>query len=318
MTTNLEDQLTAGMRDEVAGLAFSRDVLGEATRRHRRRAALHRTAYAAGVVGVVGALAATLTVGTGAPGSTASSPGPVAERSTATTADTPQLRLAAAAAASDNITYRVKVTTTVKDKLPPKNELPEPVSPSWVTTGAFDPATATGYLDSPYTGLRPMVAASFEHERLVNGVRYIGMRDGSARDNGKIVWSRYPGKQDNLDYDLTLGGGLTTSADPQELFRALREAGAKVTETPGGAYHFEVQVEVKDAPLRGVVDRLVGEVTLGADKRIATVAFDRTVTGSVIKGEVFTTHLHVVTDLSDYGTPVKVEPPGHFLTRPSK
>ncbi|MEH0827772.1 MULTISPECIES: hypothetical protein [unclassified Micromonospora] len=311
MTTDLEEQLTVGMRDEVAGLTFTRDVLGEAARRHRRRTALHRTAFAAGVVGMVGALAAAMTVSTGG---AAVSPGPVAERPTATTADTPQLRLAAAAAASENISYRVKVTTTVKDKLPPKDELPEPVSASWVTEGAFDPATATGYLDSPYTGLRPVVAAGFEHERLVNGVRYIGGRDGSAPDNGKIVWSRYPGRQDNLDYDLALRGGLTASANPQELFGALRRAGAKVTETRGGAYHFEV--EVKDDPSRGVVDRLVGEVTLGADKRIAKVAYDRT--ASVTRGEVYTYHLHVVTELSDYGTPVKVKPPAHAHTWPSK
>ncbi|MCW3844843.1 hypothetical protein ONA70_32675, partial [Micromonospora yasonensis] len=88
MTTDLEDQLVAGMRDEAAGLTLTRDVLGDAIRRHRRRAALHRTAYAAGVVGAAGALVAAVTVGTGAPAGRPRSPGPVAERP-AVAADTP-------------------------------------------------------------------------------------------------------------------------------------------------------------------------------------------------------------------------------------
>jgi hypothetical protein len=310
MTTDLEDQMIAGMRDEVAGLAFTRDVLGEATRRHRRRTALHRTAYAASVVGVVGALAAAVTVGAGR---TSGSPGPNAAPPAVATAESPQLRLAAAAASSENISYRVKVTTSVKDRLP--TDPPVPMSASWVTAGAFDPATATGYLDSPDEGLRPIVACGEEHERLVNGDLYISARDGVS---GKIGWSLSPDKRDNLDYDLALGGGLTASADPQELFRTLQRAGAKVTETPGGAYHFEVQVKDGAVPAmdaREVVDRLVGEVTLGADKRIAKVAYDRTMTvthNRVVSdntGQVFTYHLHVVTELSDYGTPVRAEQP---------
>ncbi|MCM0677167.1 hypothetical protein NCC78_21100 [Micromonospora phytophila] len=308
MNTNLEERLAAGMRDRVDGLALTRDVLAEATRRHRRRTALVRTTYAAGVVGVVGALAAVATIG--APVRTADSP-PVAGRPPAASAESPQMRLAAAAAASENISYRVKVTTTSKDKAPPKGELPEPVSRSWVTTGAFDPTTATGYLDSPYTGLRPVVAAGFEHERLIGGVRYIGAPNGSVGSNGEIVWSREPGTHDNLNFDLALDGGLGASADPQDLFRALRQAGAKVTETAGG-YHFEVTVEDRRSHI--VADSFVGDVTLGADNRIATVTYDRTARSS-IRGENFTYHLHVAIELSDYGMPVKVEKPAGALAR---
>lgn len=305
MTTDLEEQLAAGMRDEAAGLALSRDVLGDATRRHRRRAALHRTAYAAGVVGVVGALAAAVTAG--APGGTdgsGRSTGPVAGRPATTTADTPQLRLAAAAAASENISYRVKVTTTNKDKLPPRDELPEPVAKSWVTKGAFDPATATGYLESPSTGLRPPMSIGWLQERLVDGVRYVGGLDGNRPDSGKIVWAREQGRQTSLNYDVALGGGLGASTDPQQLFRMLRQAGAKVTESAGG-YHFEVTMQ---DPAEGITaDRLVGDVTIGADKRIKTVTYDRAVRWNV-KG-AFTFHLHVLVELSDYGLPVKVEAP---------
>jgi hypothetical protein len=192
----------------------------------------------------------------------------------------------------------------VKDDLP--TDLPEPASAQWVTEGAFDPTTATGYLHSPYTGLRPVVVAGFEDERLVNGVRYVGAPDGTVGGNGEIRWSRYPGKQDSLNYDLALGGGLGGSADPQELFRVLRQAGAKVTETAGGAYHFEVTV--KDPSQQIAADRFVGEVTLGADNRIAKVAYERVVQSNM-RGEAFTYHLHVVIELSDYGTPVQVETP---------
>ncbi|MGS2616407.1 hypothetical protein ACVCAH_18055 [Micromonospora sp. LZ34] len=309
MNTNLEERLAAGMRERVAGLALTGDVLAEATRRHRRRTALVRTAYA---VGVVGALAAVATLGTGVPGRTGVSPAPVAERPPGAGVESPQLRLAAAAEASENISYRVKVTTTWKDKAPANGELPEPVSQSWVTMGAFDPTTATGYLESPYTGLRPVVAAGFEHERLIDGVRYIGAPNGSVGSNGEIVWSQEPGRHDRLNFDLALDGGLGASADPQDLFRALGQSGAKVTETAGGGYHFEVTVT--DLRNEIAADSFVGDVTLGADNRIATVTYDR-VARSTIKGENFTYHLHVVIELSGYGLPVQVERPAGARVR---
>ncbi|MET7749667.1 hypothetical protein [Micromonospora sp. NPDC005367] len=316
MKTNLEDQLTTGMRDEVRGLVFSRDVLGDAARRHRRRVALHRTAYAAGVVAVVGALATVATIGAGAPEGAERPHGPLAERPPAASADSPQLRLAAAAAASENISYRVKVTTTSKDEAPPEGELPETASESWVTTGAFDPTTATGYLESPYNGkLRPVIAAGYEHERLVNGVRYTGARDGADLDSGKIFWRKHPGKQDNLDYDMAMGGGLGASADPQQLFRLLRRAGATVTEKAAGVYHFGVTV--KDASDGILADEFVGDVTIGADDRIAKVTYARTAETS-IRGSDYTYHLGVVIELSGYGVPVKVEVPAGADLRPSK
>jgi hypothetical protein len=311
MTTHLEDQLVAGMRDQAAGLTLTRDVLGAATRRHRRRTVLHRTAYAAGVVGVAGALTAALTVGAGTSGGGTSSPGPVAGKpAPAASPQSPQLRLAAAAAASENISYRVKVTTTSLNEPPPKGELPEPVSERWVTKGAFDPATATGYLESPYKGqLRPAIVAGFEHERLINGVRYVGARDGADPDNGKIVWSREKEKQDHLDYDMAMGGGMGASASPAGLLRMLRQAGATVTEKADGVYHFEVSVANPSGDI--IADRLVGEVTVGADDRIATVAYDRT--SRMARSRDFTYHLKVVIELSGYGLPVKVEPPTHVV-----
>ncbi|MFU8854704.1 hypothetical protein ACNAW0_27585 [Micromonospora sp. SL1-18] len=307
MTTDLEDRLIDGMRDEVAGLAFTRDVLGHATRRHRRRTALYRSAYAAGVVGVAGALAAALSVGAGAPGGTIGSPGPVAEPPTAAASpEPPQLRLAAAAAASGNISYRVKVTTTSKD-IAKQGELPEPDGERWVTKGAFDPATATGYLDSPYNGqMRPAITAGFPHERLVDGVRYIGAPGASPGTKGNIFWSRVEGKQDNLDYDMAMGGGLGASASPEELFRVLGQAGATVTEKAVGVYRFEVTL--KNVSREILADTFVGEVRIGADNRIARVSYDRT-TRANIHGSKYTYHSGVVIELFDYGMPVRVEVP---------
>ncbi|MEU8260375.1 hypothetical protein AB0C02_07115 [Micromonospora sp. NPDC048999] len=266
-----------------------------------RRTALHRTAYAAGVVGVAGALAAALTVGPGGPGPS----GSVAERpAAATNPESPQLRLAAATAASENISYRVEVTTDNKDKVPPRGELPEPPAWSWVTKGAFDPATATGYLDLLSPGVVPPGSIGWEHERLVNGVRYVG---GTARDGGKIVWVQYQeGRQTSLNFDVALGGRLGASTDPQRLFGMLRQAAAKVTQNPGGGYHFEVTVQ--DLTEGVTADRLVGDVTIGADKRIRTVAYDRTTRGNGPGGD-FAYDLHVLVELSDYGLPVKVEAP---------
>ncbi|MEU1837520.1 hypothetical protein [Micromonospora chersina] len=314
MTTHLEDQLVAGMRERAAGLTPTRDVLGAATRRHHRRAVLHRTAYAAGVVGVAGALTAALTVGADVPGGRPDPSGPVAGRpAPAASPQSPQLRLAAAAAASENISYRVKVTTTLLDEPPPKGELPEPVSQRWVTTGAFDPATATGYLDSPYTGLRPAVAAGPEHLRLINGVLYFGGRDGRDPDNGKIVWSRFPDRQDTLDYDMAMGGRLGASASPEALLRVLNQAGATVTEQSPGLYHFDVSTSDPAAEI--IADRLVGEVTVGADGRIAKVAYDRT--SRMVRSKDFASHLRVVVELSGYGLPVTVKAPAgaHVMGR---
>ncbi|GAA4570008.1 hypothetical protein GCM10023176_27760 [Micromonospora coerulea] len=311
MTTDLEDQLTAGMRDEVAGLALTRDVLGEAARRHRRRTALHRTAYTAGVVGVVGALAAVVTVGGGTPAGSGGSPAPVAVGPTAAVADTPQMRLAAAAAASQNISYRVKVTTAAKDKPAKPGELPAPQATTWVTEGAFDPATATGYWNSPYEGqLRPAIVSGFSAEKLINGVRYRAALDGTDPDSGKLVWAREKGSHDHLDFDSAMGGSLGASASPEELFRVLGQAGATVTEKAPGVYHF--QLTLKNVSDEILADNFVGDVTIGADNRIAKVSYDRA-TRTNIHGSRYTYHLQVVIELSDYGMPVKVERPAHLI-----
>jgi thiamine monophosphate kinase len=108
MTTDLEEQLSAGMREHTAGLALSGDVLGRATRNHRRRAATVRAGYALGVAGLAGVLAASLTLGGGRG---ANDPAPKAAPPSVAQAQSPSLRLAAAAAASDDISYRIRLSS---------------------------------------------------------------------------------------------------------------------------------------------------------------------------------------------------------------
>jgi hypothetical protein len=67
MTTRLEEELTAGLREHVAGVRLDRDVLAAARRRHRSRAAAVRAASVTGTLGVAGAVAVVVAV-TGSPG----------------------------------------------------------------------------------------------------------------------------------------------------------------------------------------------------------------------------------------------------------
>ena len=217
--------------------------------------------------------------------------------------DTPAVRLAAAVAASDNTSYRVKVTTSnVAD----------------TTEGAFDPATRTGYLTEASPG-----NPNAYMERLVDGVRYVGCA------NCDDKWKQYPGTHDRLAYAEALNGAASASADPETLFDALTQAGAKITQSDAG-FHFEVKTTDRygEYPVT-----LVGDVKLGADNRIASVTYEETVTvpktkdreqpaattttGSeptttteTSKPTEFVSSTNVVTiELSGYGTSVTVERP---------
>jgi hypothetical protein len=72
-THHLEDELTAGLHERAAGVHLTRDVLGAARSRHRRRTTVARAATATGGVGLAGAVAAgvalsgTVTAGPSAP-----------------------------------------------------------------------------------------------------------------------------------------------------------------------------------------------------------------------------------------------------------
>lgn len=280
MTINIEDELRVGMRDQVAGLTLGTDILGEATRRHQRRTAVQRSAYAAGVVGLAGALAAIVAVGG------VQTP---AGRPPAATAATPQMQLASAIAASENISYRLKIT--VGDKANPK---------AWGSaTGAYDPATSTGYLTEQQTD-----GPTRYYQRLINGALFLGISGGT-------VWKQER-SNGNFRYTDILNGAAASSADPAQLFKALRQAGAKITKTNAGSYHFTSATPFDNESASGT-DLLVGDVTLDKNKRIAKVTTESTHKGQFKPGKkgglAFNDTFVVTVEMSDYGTPVKVEKP---------
>jgi hypothetical protein len=275
MNTDLETRLTESMHHKVDGIALTSDVLGRATIRHRRRTATIRIASGLGVVALVGALAAGFTM-SGAPED------PVVQARPAAA-----MRLANAAAASDNISYRLRL----KDL-------------GGTYEGAFDPKTATGYVRKPQDD-------SVMTELLINGTRYVGGEaplgplpsdKGPGEKYGR--YGQYPGKYDHLS--LYAGGNPVLGAaapDPAALVKALVKANATTTENPDGTLHFEYATTFTDGS-----STTSGDVTLNADGRIAKVGFTyawrSTAKKRLDKGTSVTT-----LELYDYGLKVKVKRP---------
>jgi len=274
MTSDLERELIAGMRQEVAGVALATDVLGQARRRHQRRAVVQRVMCTAGVVGMAGAVAAVMVAGNG------EQPGSGTSRPPGAAVDSPHLQLAAAIAASENISFKVK-TTAAAQKGDGKTNQPRY---EYITDGAFDPATVTGFMRS---------ADGSIDVRLINGVKYSKNLPSSSQ------YLQFKGTFDRLGDDR-VHGELSSSVDSKRLFQALRQTDAKITEVGAARYHFEATTKED----RGVVT-FVGDVTLNADKRVATVVYDWTSTSS--QG-IFVT-FKVTLEFSGYGVPVTVERP---------
>ena len=303
VTSFIEEQLTEGMRERVAGITITTDLVGRTLRSQRRRTMRTRSAYAVGVVGLVGALAA----GVVAAGGTR--PAATPDRPAVAGAGSPQLRLAAAVSASQGVSYRVKNTIVVRSR---------PGSPSMVVTGALDPATTTGYLFVASGDAPP-----WSEQRLVHGDLYtadlVHLQPIPGNLNGKptptaeqrATWTHDPGrKYTNFVYDLKTGV-LTVSADPHQLFDALASSGAKISQTGPDRYHFDVAIPSRKGLAGGA---MVGDVMVGADKRIAKVVYRAT--------QRFTTETAVfdgTLELSGYGSPVTVErPAGTFEQLPGK
>ncbi|MGK5739456.1 hypothetical protein [Micromonospora sp. URMC 103] len=293
MTIDIEEQLTAGMRQEVAGVTLATDVLGAATRAHRRHTLVRRGAYAAGVAGLAGVLAVSATVG-GAGGGSAPQTRPPAAAGPAPAEGEANVELVAAVTASEKTSYRIRVTTASKGD-PGSRETAE---------GAFDPGERTGYLRSPIAG-----GPAYAEERLVRGVRFLG-------STGSKTWKQERGRHDRLDYGgAAPEGTVVASADPEELFAALRRADARVTRTGPDTYHVVSNQPYEDRYATGT-RRLDGTVTVSGG-RIATIAVESTNEGQlkpgVKQGERFGSTWLVTVALSDYGTPVRVERPAHVV-----
>jgi hypothetical protein len=282
MTTDLEDQLIAGMRQEVAGLTLTSGVLEAAGRRHRRRTVLLRGTYALGVLGLAAVTTAVLTAG-----------GPPAPVTDATAA--PRMKLAAAAAASENISYRMRLTTGAGKSLS-------------TYEGAFDPRTDTGYVRLPQDD-------SVMTELLINGTRYVGGEPplgplpadkGPGEKYGR--YGQYPGKHDRLslygDADSVLGAA---SPDPAALFEALKNTNATVTENPDGTLHFEYATRTGDGSTT-----TTGDITRDAGGRIAKVALTG-IWQSTAKGRLDKGTFAATLTLYDYGVKVTVKRPADVV-----
>ena len=289
MTTNLEEHLAAGMRQEMRTVTLTEDVLGRARRRYRRRTAMLRLGYGLGVIGVAGALVAGVALSGGTP-----------EKAPAVAETSPALRLANAATASDGVSYRIRFTSqawAIED-----GKRTGPGTPT-VTDGAFDPKTASGYA-------RTAVEYGIFTELLINGTRYQGTepRPGGKTPSGEhepySVYGQHPGTFDRLDWGLyqmpVLGA---TAADPTALLKALRDANATITENPDGTVHFSYTNG------ESVYN---GDITLDGNGRIAKVAIAGT-WESTVKGRLDKSESEMTIEFSDYGLPVTVERPAKVV-----
>ena len=201
------------------------------------------------------------------------------------------MELVSALAATENISYKIKVTTAAS-KSPA-------LSYTFTTEGAFDPATDTGYLR----------AKGYE-ERLIDGVRFVSTAQGP---DGQFVQDG-SARFDRLAYDaLVLDGALSGSADPESLFEVLRQADAKITKTGARTYHFDAGSRTDNA-IESSTSRFVGDITVGADQRVATVTYEWTTRGKTkVGGNHISKTIRVTLKMSDYGTPVQVERPANVV-----
>ncbi|SCG48082.1 hypothetical protein [Micromonospora inositola] len=290
---NLDERLTNGLHGIVDGEPDSTpptEKLLELGRRGRRR----RSGVAVSATLAVLALGAIGTATLVQP-STPTRPAVGAE-ATASQVASPQVELVSAVTASENISYRIKASITAR-KTAGKFEV---AGRPYTTEGAFDPATDTGYLRS-----------EGHEERLIDGVRFVrspGGTDGQFVQDGSARFDR-------LAYDAqVLDGALSGSADPESLFDVLRQADAKITKTGAGTYHF-VAASRDDDAIQSSTTTFVGDITVGADQRVATVTYEWATRGRTKRAPQsdFAKNIRVTLELSDYGAPVKVERPTNVV-----
>ena len=289
MTMNIEDELRAGMCEQVAGVVLTTGLVDAAGQRNRRRTLLQRGMYVTGVFGLAGALAAVLAVG----GGDALRVG--GDRDPVVSVAEPRLELAAAVAASENISYRMKITINMRNAAEQQD--------IQISEGAYDPATRSGYRNWWNVGV-----PGVWQDRLVNGVLFEKQADGQ-------VWRKRP-SNGKFDYGLA-EGAATASADPQDLFQALRTAGVEVAKSPAG-YRFETSEQLDPEHfVKGTAD-ISGDIVLDGAGRIAKVTINKAVKGQLkpgLKKETSVDSRMVVTvELSDYGTPVLVKAPTEIVT----
>ncbi|MEU0553957.1 hypothetical protein [Dactylosporangium sp. NPDC006015] len=257
---HLSDQLHDLVDREPGSPAPTRLLLERGRRRARRR----RTAALAGVTA-----AAVLGVTAGAVAlqqSPANGPAATAQKSAqgnaqeSTQQGTPQIRLAAAVAASGSTSYAFTITMVAG---------PE----TRTARGEFDPAATTGVLHY----------GDGSEQRLVAGQRFIG--------DGKGHWKfQNDGRHDSLTFSGLGDDPFPVSGDPAQLLQNLAKVGT-VTEASPGVYRFTIPA----GPTEGeatVADGKVKKVTYNTpfyglvdQELVATVTVEFADYGRTVKVE---------------------------------
>ena len=268
-------------------------VLGRAHAARRRRTTVRVASASLAVLATGGVIAGVATTPWAShSGRTAGS---------AASAQAPLMKLEAAVSATENLSYKIKVTSHVKSV---------PGSQDQVSAGAFAPATDTGYLRTPYDD-----GPGFDEQRLINGTLYLG----SAGIDQVLHWDLQAGKDHSLDLVGDAASGLSTSADPTTLLQALRKEGARVTQSGSSTYHFAFDVAKQDLLPSSVYDKFSGDVKVGPDNRIASVSYERLLLwhkAGVNRPDGPPVDDVVTMDFSDYGTSVSVQTPTSNVTGP--
>jgi hypothetical protein len=309
MTEQLEQRLATGFREYAAGVRLDTDLVGAAAARNRRRTTVRRAMFAGGGIGVAAALSAVLVVGnTGRPPADGQPP-PVAEAEAGTQA--PALKLAAAAQATAQTSFRVRLTRAQSYET---GRL-KGYSVSEEYDGAFDAAADRGYLRVGPSRVRGKVVgtpAPIELRILGEDV-YLGRLDTNSwkrriprSDLAEVLGTANPATSSIVN-DLTV--------DPRGVQDMLRHLG---TISPAGrsgsgsnavdTYTFTYQVKA-DASI--AAHQVTGSVKIGVESHLLAGVTQQTTTvgadPAVADGEPLT--WRTVIEFADYGTAVHVEKP---------
>jgi hypothetical protein len=272
---HLSDRLHELVDRESASPPPTRLLL-ERGRRARRR----RTATLAGVT-----VAATVAVAaaTGFVALQPARPAGTPSLATSTQAEgSPQLRLAAAVAASGSTSSAFTITMTAGKV-------------TRTAKGEFDPATTTGVLRYGDGG----------EQRLVDGQRFIG--DGTGR------WKHQnDGRHDALSFSGLGNEPFNLSSDPAQLLQNLSKVGT-VTEASPGVYRFTIQhpgaEATPGAPTGGPGPVTTGEATV-VDGKVKKVVYS---TPFHEDGPELRSVAAVTVEFADYGKAVTVQKPSSWV-----
>jgi hypothetical protein len=232
MSQHLEELLTVGLREHVAGLDThpdgprpSPDLLDRATASYRRHRQRRHALVAASAVGAV--TAASLvgirwqgwTAGAGdLAGATRSPAGLVV--SSPLQATTPKLQLIAAVEQTRRTSYRITLTNTRTRHQPGQPDLVDVVR----FVGTYDPTRRRGSGTATFTNQGDTSAPAGTQVLVVDGTVYLQDRD----DDGHVFWVR---TDESLSNALTINGSRDLGAtdlftvDPGDLLPSLRALG---------------------------------------------------------------------------------------------